>query len=116
MALLVKDGDYVSDGHGGFESVRDADALMQRVLLRLTAHRGAFPFLENFGSRLWKLGSVPAARRQSAAEQAVAEALADETELSVEEVVLSGAADGALALTVRLNYRGSDLSVGMTVQ
>ena len=73
--LRMKNGDYVPKG-SGLETVSGSEAVLQRVLLRLTARRGAFPFMESFGSRLWTLGQLKAAERQAAAEQYVAEALA----------------------------------------
>ena len=39
--------------------------------MKLTARRGQFPFLEDFGSRLWTLGQLRPAERQAAAEQYV---------------------------------------------
>ena len=77
--LRMKNGDYVPKG-SGLETVSGSEAVLQRVLLRLTARRGAFPFMESFGSRLWTLGQLKAAERQAAAEQYVAEALAEETD------------------------------------
>ena len=73
---------------------------MEQVLFRLTARRGTFPFLPELGSRLWQLGQLPAARRQSAAEQYVAEALAAELG------ALLGLAPGAPALVVGLGNPG----------
>ena len=70
--LRMKNGDYVPKG-SGLETVSGSEAVLQRVLLRLTARRGAFPFMESFGSRLWTLGQLKAAERQAAAEQYVAD-------------------------------------------
>ena len=56
MTLKIQNGDYVTDGCGGLERVEGTQALLQRVLFRLKAHRGQFPFLETLGSRLWQLG------------------------------------------------------------
>jgi hypothetical protein len=116
MGLMLRNGDYVSDGHGGFLTVTGKDALAQRVTLRLTARRGSFPFLENFGSRLWQLGTVPAARHQGAAEQYVAEALAEESGLAVESVELTESGGTAAGLRVGLRYQGGDLTVRLSVQ
>lgn len=58
--LRMKNGDYVPKG-SGLETVSGSEAVLQRVLLRLTARRGAFPFMESFGSRLWTLGQLKAA-------------------------------------------------------
>lgn len=109
--LKILNGDYVSDGLGGVMQTEGKEALLQRVLFRLTARRGQFPFLESMGSRLYTLGQVDPALRQSAAQQAVAEALAGEEGLQVEQVTLSGE-----NLTVALLYGGEELSVRLSVQ
>ena len=74
MELELRNGDYVADGVGGLRRVGGREALLQRVLFRLTARRGSFPFWQTLGSRLWELGRVPAPERRSAARQYVAEA------------------------------------------
>ncbi|MEG0778963.1 MAG: hypothetical protein RRY95_05175 [Oscillospiraceae bacterium] len=112
MALKLQDGDYTADGIGGLTRVSGDEALLQRVLLKLTARRGALPFLPELGSRLYLLGREPGSRRQSAAEQAVAEALADEKNLSVEAVELSG--DGGVRVFLRRG--GETLSVSVTAR
>lgn len=108
MELELRDGDYVADGMGGLRRVRNREALLQRVVFRLTARRGAFPFWESLGSRLWELGRVPAAERRSAARQYVTEALEDEPVL-VEDVSLEQGREGAV--TVRLRLQGEDAEV-----
>lgn len=56
MELRLEQGDYVPNGAGGFQRLEGAEALLQRVLFRLTARRGQFPFLPELGSRLYQLG------------------------------------------------------------
>lgn len=116
MELKIRDGEYVTDGIGGLVRVSGTEALLQRVLFRLQARRGMFPFLETIGSRLWKLGGVAAAQRQAAAKQYVAEALEDEENLSVEAVTLQNREDGTTELTVKLEYEGETLSAELTVR
>ena len=53
MELRLEQGDYVPNGAGGFQRLEGAEALLQRVLFRLTARRGQFPFLPELGSRLY---------------------------------------------------------------
>ena len=110
MALELRDGDYVPDGAGGLRRVRGREALLQRVLFRLTARRGAFPFLEDLGSRLWALGRVPGPERQAAARQYVAEALSGEA-VTVRDVALERDGGGRTAVTVWLRHEGEDLPV-----
>lgn len=114
MELELRDGDYVADGVGGLRRVQGREALLQRALFRLTARRGAFPFWESLGSRLWALGRLPAPERQAAARQYVAEALAEEP-VTVEEVLLEQGEGGAAAVTVRLRYEGETLPVTVEV-
>lgn len=109
--LKIRDGDYVSDGVGGMNRVKGRDALLQRVLFKLTARRGGFPFLENLGSTLYALGGEAPSRRQSAAETAVAQALEEEKTLRMERVNLE-----ADLLTVRLDYEGEKLDLQLTVR
>ena len=52
MALALRNGDYVSDGAAGLCRAQGQAALLQRVLFRLSARRGSFPFQEDLGSRL----------------------------------------------------------------
>lgn len=114
MDLKLRNGDYVPDGVGGLLRVEGREALLQRVLFKLTARRGTFPFLPDLGSRLWQLGNVPPAQRQAAAAQYAAEALEGET-LTVESVALEPKAEGAMALTVRCLWRGESLPVTVEI-
>lgn len=79
--LRMKNGDYVPKG-SGLETVSGSEAVLQRVLLRLTARRGAFPFMESFGSRPVDAGAVKGGGAAGRGEQYVAEALAEETGLT----------------------------------
>lgn len=114
MELVLRNGDYVPDGVGGLRRAGGREALLQRVLFRLTARRGTFPFWEELGSRLWQLGRVPAEQRQAAAKQYVAEALAEERTLTVENVELTVGSAGAV-LTVELSCGDDTLSVALDI-
>ena len=115
MGLSLRNGDYVPDGTGGLRRAEGREALLERVLFRLTARRGTFPFLPDLGSRLWQLGQLPAAQRQSAAEQYVAEALSAEAELAVEQVSLAGGGGNRAQVTADLVWRDEELSVTVEV-
>ena len=52
----LKDGDFVPDGTGDFCRLEGSEAVLQRVLFKLTARRGSFPFLPELGSQLHRLG------------------------------------------------------------
>ena len=114
MEVRIKDGDYIPDGLGGVVRCQGADALLERVLFRLTAHRGGFPILPQLGSRLYLLSREPAAQRLSAARQYVAEALAEEA-VTVADVALAPDGQGRIRLTVRLEYQGTEQLVSLTI-
>ena len=59
MEAKLCNGDYIADGLGGVERCAGADALLERVLFRLTARRGQFAPLPELGSRLYLLGREP---------------------------------------------------------
>ena len=79
--LMLVNGDYVPQ-ENGLQSAKGDEAVLQRMLMK-------FPFMENFGSRLWTLDRLRPAERQAAAEQYVLEALRDEPGLMVEQVTLA---------------------------
>jgi len=114
MEAKLSNGDYIPDGLGGVVRCEGADALLERVLFRLTARRGSFPLLPQLGSRLYLLGREPAAQRSTAAMQYAAEALTEE-DVTVTDVILSPAGEGRVRIQVLLEHRGEDLSVEMTV-
>lgn len=114
MEARIRNGDYIPDGLGGVARCRGADALLERVLFRLTAHRGGLPLLPRLGSRLYLLSREPAAQRLSAARQYVAEALAEEA-VSITDVILTPEGQGRVRVKVLLDYQGTELSVSVTV-
>ena len=115
MALKLRDVDYLPDGAGDLLRAEGTEALLQRVLFRLTARRGEFPILPEFGSQLWRLGSVPAAQRHSAAVQYVTEALLDDTGQLVESVALTYTGIGGWKVTAELTWEGQTLPAAVTV-
>ncbi len=114
MEIKLVQGDYVPDGLGGIQRCKGKDALLQRVLFRLTARRGGFPLLPRLGSQLYLLSRESAASRASAAMKFAAEALADE-DVTVTDVTLSPLGEGRIQVAVMLDYRGEDLSILLTV-
>ena len=116
MELKLQNGDYVPDRVGGLQRVEGKEALLQRVLFRLTARRGTFHFCETLGSRLWRLGQIPAVQRQAAAEQYVAEALEEEMGLEVERVTLSEKEAGTVELTAEVTYEGEAFSATLEIR
>ena len=105
MEWKLSQGDYVPDGAGGLTALSGGEEVLARVLYRLTARRGALPFLPRLGSRLYQLGREKPSERQALAAQYVAEAL------SV-ELVQEGEAG---LLTVHLDWRGEALTAQLAV-
>lgn len=114
MELLLKNGDYVPDGTGQFRRVTGAKELLARVLFKLCARRGSFPFLPELGSRLYLLGREKPAQRQKKCEEYVTEALSGEPDMKVTGVTLTDSGERG-TVTVDLLWQGTDLSVSVEV-
>lgn len=110
MELKIANGDYVPDGAGSLCRLDGEEEVLARVLYRLTARRGGLPFLPRLGSRLHLILREKPSARQALAAQYVAEALEEEPDLQVVGVELVDRGEQA-ELTVRLKWRGEDLSV-----
>lgn len=115
MEWKLTDGDYVPDGAGSLTALTGGEEVLARVLYRLTARRGALPFLPNLGSRLYQLGREKPSARQALAAQYVAEALREEKELNVRSVELVQAGDDLL-LTAFLDWQGEELTVRLPLE
>ena len=113
MELLIRNGDYAPDGKGGFKRAQGSDELLQRVLFKLTARRGSFPFLPELGSELHRLTREKPSAWQSLARQYAAQALEGE-ELTVEEVQVTPNGRGAV-IKVFLEYQGEELALEVAV-
>lgn len=114
MELKLQNGDYVPDGTGGLCRLSGGDEVLARVLFRLTARRGALPFLPRLGSRLHLVLREKPSARQTLAARYVAEALEEETDLAVTGVELTGG--GPAELTVRLDWRGELLQLTLGLE
>lgn len=114
MALMLRDGDYVPDGSGGFRTVSGSAEVLERVLWKLSVRRGSFPLLPQLGSRLHLLSRAPAREREALAERYVKEALADE-ELTVDAVSLTDLGEGRGELVLSLLHQGQELKLTMEV-
>ena len=114
MERKLVNGDYVPDGKGALTVLTGAEEVLQRALFRLTARRGALPFLPELGSRLYLLPREKPSARQALAVQYAAEALGDEEDLRVTGAQLNETAEG-LRLTVYLDWQGQGLSAGLLI-
>ena len=110
MSILLEHQDYVPDGAGSVASVSGENAVLSDVLFRLTARRGGFALLPEFGSRMHLLrGEKPSARTLLARQYAV-EALADMEDVSVTDAAVT--IDGnKLLICVELVWQGQPLAV-----
>lgn len=113
MELILQNGDYLPDGKGGFRRAEGAEELLQRVLFRLNARRGSFPFLPRLGSRLYTLTREKPGDRESLARQYAAEALQEE-QVAVTGVAVTPLEEGCL-VRVELEWQGEDLWVTVEV-
>ena len=111
--MILREGDYVPNGEGGFSAATGAAEVLERVLWKLTVKRGSFPFLPELGSRLHLLSRVPAGEREALAAQYAAEALADE-EAVIRETKLTWEGETAM-LTLRMDWQGEELTATVKV-
>lgn len=114
MELILKNGDYVLREGGGFARAVGEEELLQRVLFKLTARRGAFPLLPALGSRIYLLPRYKMSQWETVARQFAAEALADEPKLSVTGVT-AARQENAIRLEIALKYQGDPFSVTVEV-
>lgn len=114
MERKLIQGDYVPDGMGGLTGLSGGEEVVARVLYRLTARRGALPFLPGLGSRLYQLGREKPSEQQALAAQYVAEALAEEPDLTVQSVELNRDGETGV-LTVCLDWQGEELTAQVPV-
>lgn len=111
MELFLKNGDYMPDGKGSFQRAQGAEALLQRVLFKLTVRRGSFPFLPELGSELYRLTREKPSAWQGLARQYAVQALMGE-EVAVTDVTVTPR-DGGAQVEVFLEYQGETMSVAV---
>ena len=109
--LLMKDGDYVPDGFGGFERKSGTEGLLARCLFRLGCRRGAFVWLPELGSRFFELGREKPSARRGAAKQFAMQAL-EGLPVQVEDVLMRAIGDRA---ELQVILRTADGTTGLEV-
>ena len=114
MELRLINGDYIPDGTGGVIRAEGDEALLERVLFRLSARRGGLPMLPELGSQLYLLGRERPEARLSAARQYAAEAVRPEG-LTLEAVRLTDRGGGRMDLTVWLRGENAALTATVTL-
>jgi len=108
--ILLENGDQVPNGAGDFCRLEGAQALVQRVLFRLRARRGSFPFLPETGSLLHQLSREKPSARGALCEQYVRQAL-EEEDVQVTGVAYEDGGGEQAQVTVSLLWNGEPLSV-----
>ncbi len=116
MELKIKNGDYIPDGVGGEARAEGTEELLARALFRLSVRRGSFPFLPGLGSELHLLAGERPGARQAAARQYATAALAEETELTVEDAELTECGGGLCRVRVSLRCGGENALAELTVR
>ena len=114
MELKLKNGDYIPDSSGGVERGEGAQAVLARVLFRLTARRGALPYLPELGSRLYEILREKPSARLAAARQYVAQALEQE-DVEVTDVTLTQEGERA-QVAVFFRWQGEELTARVDVE
>ena len=89
MEIKLNGGRYTAGKYSGLERVTGEEETAQRLSMKLTARRGGFAPLPEYGSRLYTLPLIKASERGSAARQFIAEALAGETDAALSDMSIS---------------------------
>lgn len=110
---VLHNGDYVSDGKGGFLRKQGASGVLQEALFRLSCRRGGFPFLPELGSRFYLLCREKPSARDMAAGQYAVEAL-EGLDVTVEDAKVLAIQDGVARVTVTLSAGEEQISLEVT--
>ena len=115
MDTAINSGDFVCDANGHLIELSGYDELLQRVLIRLNIKQGSFVYDNSLGSRLYTLKPTDANIKNRALAM-VREALADITEVVVEDVYATLTNDGEkLELNVILSINDTTKDVVITI-
>ncbi|MEG1633340.1 MAG: hypothetical protein RR314_04740 [Oscillospiraceae bacterium] len=114
MELALENGKYTASATGRLNTVEGERELCQRLVMKLSARRGGFAPLPDYGSRLHELlRSVKPSEREGAARQFAAEALADEPGVTVESAAVVDKGDGTAELSLALRVGDGALTLGI---
>ena len=114
MENLLRDGDYVPNGFGGFTRLYGTQEILARALFQLTCRRGAMPFLPEVGSRLYEIGKEKPSARGAAARACCAEALAG-MGLEIDDVTVTELDGGHARVEVRLTIQDEKQAVEVRI-
>ena len=111
---LLRGGDYVPDGFGGFVRLQEEEALLERALFKVSCRRRGFPFLAEPRSRLRELGWLRPSARNAAAQQYAAQAL-EGMGIEVTGARVRMVSDDQADVAIELVYDGAQRTVEVTV-
>ena len=113
MELKLCEGSYAVRS-GTLDTVTGDEELAQRIMMKLSAHRGKFWPKPDYGSRLYTLcsGERPS-NRENAVRQYVAEALSDEHDVELKELSIKNTASDAISIDLVFAYPGGSFSVNV---
>lgn len=115
MDMWIENGDYVPDGKGGFVMAEGIDAVVQRVIYRLSVPQGSFLPQPEFGSLLSTLCREKPSSWEALAGQYVRLAVEEEEDVTLDRVSLSPLTGGKVELTVYLLWQGDTVSFSLTL-
>lgn len=111
MELKLIDGDYVPFKNGGLQSVSGVDETAQRIVMKLSAKRGHYLPMPEFGSLLHTLSQYKPSLQKVAAIGFVKDCLADEPELVLRDLKLEPCPDGiSITLLLTLNNHSFNIT------
>lgn len=113
MSIEMEQKDYVAR-EGRVVSLSGGSALLGDVLFRLSARRGGFVLMPEFGSRMYLLSRERPSARAALARQYAAEALTELTDLEVTDARVTETGAGLL-VQVELSRAGELLTVELEV-
>lgn len=113
MRMLLRNGDYVADGAGGFVMAQGNQQILEKALFLLTARRGGFPLLPELGSRLYLLPKEKPSAREAMARSYIQEAL-EPLGITVTDVTV--VETEVLQVRAILSGQGETSTVEVTVQ
>lgn len=113
MSIQMDRKDYVAEG-GSVASASGGSALLSDILFRLSARRGGFVLLPEFGSRMHLLRHEKPSAWATLARQYAVEALEELTDVEVSDANVTAVGEGLL-VQVELSWRGEPLAVELEV-
>ena len=115
MEMKLSNGNYISDGDGGFEMVSGAEEILQRIIFKLMCHRGKYPVMPKLGSNLYLLCREKKKDLDSVARNYIFEALEDERNLELVSMETTYLDVDKIKLDLGFLWYGSEIELSLTV-